>query len=146
MITPSVFDLQPAVVEPGGDVTIQLKAPGREGMHFIELYPSINQGVLSGPSAPSPDSTANATYLQLPMLNHVDHPGEELPAFRPSFEVRSGSRPNGPAPPSRPARCAAPGGSSRAASSRADVPRGAHRCAVISFSAGCRPCAPAGPR
>jgi hypothetical protein len=127
LITPSVFDVHPAVVEPGGDitvtlkgvgwtetaniytllldngylgygcgfnsqgdVTIHLKAPGREGMHFIELYPSIYQGVLSGPSAPSPDSTANATYLQLPMLNHVDHPGEELPAFRLSFEVRSG--------------------------------------------------------
>ena len=128
VITPSVFDVQPAVVEPGGDitvtlkgvgwtetaniytllldngylgygcgfnsqgdVTIYLKAPGREGMHYIELYPSIYQGVLSGPSAPSADSTANATYLQLPMLNHVDHPGEELPAFRLSFEVRSGS-------------------------------------------------------
>ncbi|MDZ7708620.1 MAG: hypothetical protein U5J97_12155 [Trueperaceae bacterium] len=125
-ITPSVLDIEPAVVQPGGDltitikgvgwtetaniytllmdngylgygcgfnsqgdVTIHLKAPGGEGLHLIELYPSIYQGVLTGPSAPSPDSTANATYLQLPMLNHVDHPGEELPAFRLSFEVRA---------------------------------------------------------
>ncbi|MEJ2026149.1 MAG: hypothetical protein P8X52_01415, partial [Limibacillus sp.] len=125
-ITPSVFDVEPAVVEPGGDITITIKgvgwtetaniytllmdngylgygcgfnsqgdvtihlqAPGREGMHFIEIYPSIYKGVLQGPSAPSLDSTANATYLQLPMLNWIDHPGEELPAFRLSFEVRS---------------------------------------------------------
>jgi len=125
-ITPSVLEIEPAVVEPGGDltitikgvgwtetaniytllmdngylgygcgfnsqgdVTIHLKAPGGEGLHLIELYPSIYQGVLTGPSAPSLDSTANATYLQLPMLNHVDHPGEELPAFRLSFEVRA---------------------------------------------------------
>ena len=125
-LTPSVFDVEPAVVEPGGDititikgvgwtetaniytllmdngylgygcgfnsqgdVTIHLKAPGREGLHLIEIYPSIYQGVLQGPSAPSPDSTANATYLQLPMLNWIDHPGEELPAFRLSFEVRA---------------------------------------------------------
>lgn len=125
-ITPSVVDVTPAVVEPGGDitvtikgvgwtetaniytllmdngylgygcgfnsqgdVTIHLKAPGREGLHFIEIYPSIYKGVLQGPSAPSLDSTANATYLQLPMLNWQDHPGEELPAFRLSFEVRA---------------------------------------------------------
>ncbi|MFO7545291.1 MAG: hypothetical protein R6W77_07310 [Trueperaceae bacterium] len=70
-----------------GDVTIHLKAPGREGVHFISLYPSFYQGQVTGPGAPaSPD--ANATYLQLPMLNHVDHPGEELPAFHLSFEVR----------------------------------------------------------
>jgi hypothetical protein len=70
-----------------GDVTIHLKAPGREGVHFISLYPSIYQGQVAGPGAPaSPD--ANATYLQLPMLNHIDHPGEELPAFHLSFEVR----------------------------------------------------------
>jgi hypothetical protein len=125
-ITPSVLEVEPAIVEPGGDitvtikgvgwtetaniytllmdngylgygcgfnsggdVTIHLKAPGRVGMHLIEIYPSIYQGELRGPSAPGPDSTANATYLQLPMLNHVDHPGEELPAFRLSFEVRA---------------------------------------------------------
>ncbi len=123
-ITPSVSQVTPRVVEPGGDivltikgvgwtetaniytlvldngymgygcgfnsqgdVTIYLKAPGREGVHMIGLYPSIYQGQVTGPGAPaSPD--ANATYLQLPMLNHVDHPGEELPAFHLSFEVR----------------------------------------------------------
>ncbi len=123
-ITPSVSQVTPQVVEPGGDivltikgvgwtetaniytllldngymgygcgfnsqgdVTIHLKAPGREGVHFISLYPSIYQGQVTGPGAPaSPD--ANATYLQLPMLNHVDHPGEELPALHLSFEVR----------------------------------------------------------
>jgi len=72
-----------------GDVTIHLKAPGREGTHFIGLYPSIYQGEVTAPGGPTtPD--ANATYLQLPMLNHVDHPGEELPAFLLSFEVRGG--------------------------------------------------------
>ena len=73
-----------------GDVTIHLKAPGREGVHFIGLYPSIYQGEVTAPGGPTtPD--ANATYLQLPMLHHVDHPGEELPAFVLAFEVRSGA-------------------------------------------------------
>lgn len=72
-----------------GDVTIFLKAPGREGMHFIGIYPSIYQGEVTSPGGPTtPD--ANATFLQLPMLNHIDHPGEELPAFLLSFEVRGG--------------------------------------------------------
>ncbi len=72
-----------------GDVTIHLKAPGREGTHFIGLYPSIYQGEVTAPGGPTtPD--ANATYLQLPMLNHIDHPGEELPAFLLSFEVKAG--------------------------------------------------------
>ena len=71
-----------------GDVTIHLKAPGTPGHHFIGIHPSIYQGELAGPGAPGPDSTANATYLQLPMLNTADHPGEELPSFLVSFEVR----------------------------------------------------------
>lgn len=71
-----------------GDVTIHLKAPGRVGTHFITLYPSIYQGEVTSPGGPTtPD--ANATFLQLPMLNHIDHPGEELPAFVLSFEVRA---------------------------------------------------------
>ncbi|HZW99662.1 MAG TPA: hypothetical protein VFF10_06325 [Trueperaceae bacterium] len=71
-----------------GDVTMYLKAPGRVGTHFITIYPSIYQGEVTSPGGPStPD--ANATFLQLPMLNHVDHPGEELPAFTLSFEVRA---------------------------------------------------------
>lgn len=72
-----------------GDVTIHLKAPGRIGMHYIGIYPSIYQGEVTSPGGPTtPD--ANATYLQLPMLNFIDHPGEELPAFLLSFEVRGG--------------------------------------------------------
>jgi len=71
-----------------GDVTIHLKAPGGEGTHFLGIYPSIYQGSVVSPGGPTtPD--ANATYLQLPMLNHADHPGEELPAFLLAFEVRS---------------------------------------------------------
>lgn len=123
-ITPSVRLASPAVVEPGGDVTIvlkgvgwtetaniytvllnngylgygcgfnsqgdvtiHLKAPGQEGVHFLSFYPSIYQGEVAGPGAPAtPD--ANATYLQVPMLHAADHPGEELPAMHLAFEVR----------------------------------------------------------
>ena len=123
-ITPSVRLATPAVVEPGGDVTvvlkgvgwtetaniyavllnngylgygcgfnsqgdvtIHLKAPGQEGVHFLSFYPSIYQGEVAGPGAPAtPD--ANATYLQVPMLHAADHPGEELPAMHLAFEVR----------------------------------------------------------
>jgi len=71
-----------------GDVTIFLKAPGREGMHYISIFPSIYQGEVTSPGGPTtPD--ANATFLQLPMLNFIDHPGEVLPAFLLSFEVRA---------------------------------------------------------
>ena len=70
-----------------GDVTIHLKAPGQEGVHFLSFYPSIYQGEVTGPGAPAtPD--ANATYLQVPMLHAQDHPGEELPAMHLAFEVR----------------------------------------------------------
>ena len=70
-----------------GDVTIHLKAPGREGVHFLSFYPSIYQGEVTGPGAPA-SSDANATYLQVPMLHAEDHPGEELPAMHLAFEVR----------------------------------------------------------
>ncbi len=71
-----------------GDVTIYLKAPGQEGTHFLSVFPSIYQGSVVSPGGPStPD--ANATYLQLPMLNFRDHPGEALPAFHLAFEVRA---------------------------------------------------------
>jgi hypothetical protein len=123
-ITPSVRLATPAVVEPGGDVTvvlkgvgwtetaniytlllnngylgygcgfnsqgdvtIHLKAPGQEGVHFLSFYPSIYQGEVTGPGAPA-SSDANATYLQVPMLHAADHPGEELPAMHLAFEVR----------------------------------------------------------
>jgi len=82
-----------------GDVTVHLKAPGQVGTHFLDIYPSIYRGVVTAPGAPPPprlepgqDASllpgANSTFLQLPMLNWQDHPGEELPAFRLSFEVR----------------------------------------------------------
>ena len=124
-ITPSVSAVTPAIVAPGGeititlkgvgwtataniytllldngyvgygcgfnsqgDVTIHLRAPGREGVHYIGLYPSIYQGSVASPGGPgTPD--ANATYLQLPMLHAADHPGEELPVFLLAFEVRN---------------------------------------------------------
>jgi hypothetical protein len=70
-----------------GDVTIHLKAPGREGMHYLSFYPSIYQGEVAGPGAP-PTPDANATYLQVPMLHAEDHPGERLPALHLAFEVR----------------------------------------------------------
>lgn len=71
-----------------GDVTIHLRAPGQPGWHFVSLYPAIYQGELTGPGAPASTATANATYLQVPMLNFQDHPGEALPAFHLAFEVR----------------------------------------------------------
>jgi len=71
-----------------GDVTMLLMAPGRVGLYFITIYPTAYQGEVVSPGGPTtPD--ANATFLQLPMLNHIDHPGEELPAFTLSFEVRA---------------------------------------------------------
>jgi len=71
-----------------GDVTIHLKAPGQQGTHYIGIYPSIYQGGVRSPGGPTtPD--ANATYLQLPMLNVADHPGEVLPSFLLAFDVRS---------------------------------------------------------
>ncbi len=125
-ITPSVFEVTPKVVAPGGDITVHLKgigwtataniitlvmdnssfgyacgfnsqgdvtihikAPGTEGVHFIDLYPSIYKGDLKGPGAPT--TTANANYLLLPMLNVVDHPVERLPSFELAFTVSGGS-------------------------------------------------------
>jgi hypothetical protein len=70
-----------------GDVTIHLRAPGQEGVHFLSLYPAIYQGQVTGPGAPT-STDANATYLQVPMLHEADHPGEELPAMHLAFEVR----------------------------------------------------------
>ncbi|MDF1523664.1 MAG: hypothetical protein P1P87_12725 [Trueperaceae bacterium] len=124
-ITPSVRLASPAVVEPGGDVTvvlkgvgwtetaniytvllnngylgygcgfnsqgdvtIHLKAPGQEGVHFLSFYPAIYQGEVTGPGAP-PTPDANATYLQVPMLHAEDHPGKRLPAMHLAFEVRA---------------------------------------------------------
>ncbi len=124
-INPSVIDVFPKVVEPGGDViltikgvgwtetaniytmlldngyigygcgfnsqgdvTIHFKAPGREGIHYIQLYPAIYRGEMNGPGAPDQGNSTSSEYIELPMLNHVDHPGERLNAFTLAFEVR----------------------------------------------------------
>lgn len=71
-----------------GDVTMHLRAPGRAGTHFIDLYPTIYTGQIAGPGAPPPGATVNGIYFLLPMLNVTDHPGERLPAFHLAFTVR----------------------------------------------------------
>lgn len=71
-----------------GDVTIHLRAPGRIGTHFVDLYPTIYTGQINGPGAPPAAASVNGSYFLLPMLNAVDHPGERLPAFHLAFEVR----------------------------------------------------------
>jgi hypothetical protein len=71
-----------------GDVTIHLHAPGRTGTHYVDLYPTIYTGQINGPGAPPAGASVNGIYFLLPMLNAVDHPGEQLPAFHLAFEVR----------------------------------------------------------
>ena len=88
-ITPSVAEIAPATVAPGGtitlhvkgvgytetgntytmlmdnaffgygcgfnsqgDVTIHVRAPGRIGWHFVDLFPTIYRGQIQGPGAP----------------------------------------------------------------------------------------------
>jgi hypothetical protein len=63
-----------------GDVTVKIRAPGEPGWHFVELYPAIYNGKISGPGL-APGSGVNGSYFLLPMLNVADHPGEHLPAF-----------------------------------------------------------------
>ena len=124
-ITPSVAEIAPAVVAPGGtitlhvkgvgytetgntytmlvdnaffgygcgfnsqgDVTIHVRAPGRVGWHFVDLFPTIYRGQIQGPGAPPAGADVNGSYLLLPMLNVADHPGERLPAFHLAFQVR----------------------------------------------------------
>ena len=69
-----------------GDVTVSLRAPGRAGLHFIDLYPTIYGGETSDPGSPAAGSVA-ANYFLLPMLNVIDHPAERLPAFHLAFTV-----------------------------------------------------------
>ena len=71
-----------------GDVTIHVRAPGRVGWHFVDLFPTIYRGQIQGPGAPPAGADVNGSYLLLPMLNVADHPGERLPAFHLAFQVR----------------------------------------------------------
>jgi hypothetical protein len=71
-----------------GDVTIHLRAPGRVGTHFVDLYPTIYTGQINGPGAPPAGASVNGIYFLLPMLSAIDHPGERLPAFHLAFDVR----------------------------------------------------------
>ena len=72
----------------GGDVIVRVRAPGRVGVHYVDLYPTIYRGQVLGPGAPPAGAQVNGIYFLLPMLNAIDHPGEALPAFHLSFEVR----------------------------------------------------------
>ena len=71
-----------------GDVTMRLRAPGRAGTHYIDLYPTIYTGQIAGPGAPPAGATVNGIYFLLPMLNAIDHPAEHLPVFHLAFDVR----------------------------------------------------------
>lgn len=59
-----------------GDVIIHLRATGRSGWHFIDLYPSVYQG----------KDIQGTKDFRLPQLTYAsDHPGERLPAFHFAF-------------------------------------------------------------
>jgi hypothetical protein len=71
-----------------GDVTIHILAPGTPGIHYADLYPAIYQGNLFGSAAAQNALGGNVSYFQIPMLNVIDHPGEQLPAFHLTFQVQ----------------------------------------------------------
>jgi hypothetical protein len=71
-----------------GDVAIALRAPGRPGRHYIDLYPTIYTGKILDPGAPADLLAVAGGYFLQPMLNARDHPGERLPAFHLAFDVR----------------------------------------------------------
>lgn len=71
-----------------GDVAITLRAPGRPGRHYVDLYPTIYTGQILGPGAPPDINAVAGGYFLQPMLNARDHPGEPLPAFHLAFDVR----------------------------------------------------------
>ncbi|HEV8021534.1 MAG TPA: hypothetical protein VGP41_09750, partial [Candidatus Lustribacter sp.] len=71
-----------------GDVAITLRAPGRPGRHYVDLYPTIYTGQILGPGAPADLNAVAGGYFLQPMLNARDHPGERLPAFHLAFDVR----------------------------------------------------------
>lgn len=61
-----------------GDVVIPLRATGRPGWHFIDLYPAIYKGE----EAPGQEN------FRIPQLTFAeDHPGEDLPAFHFAFLI-----------------------------------------------------------
>ncbi len=59
-----------------GDVTIQMKATGAPGWHFIDLYPSIYLGHLEAPWIPD-----------IPWLSFKSHPGLPKPALHLAFNI-----------------------------------------------------------
>ena len=62
-----------------GDMEIIMKATGRPGWHFIDIYPGIYKGKERRPN-----------NFRIPQLSYAaDHPGEDLPAFHFAFEVTS---------------------------------------------------------
>ncbi len=71
-----------------GDVTMHLRAPGQVGRHYIDLYPTIYTGQISGPGSPPSGASVNGIYFLLPMLNGADHPAEHLPIFHLTFDVK----------------------------------------------------------
>lgn len=68
-----------------GTIIVNFTAPAQPGWHYLDLYPSIYEGA-SGATT----STTSNDHFQLPMLNVIDHPGEDLPGFHLAFEVVAG--------------------------------------------------------
>ena len=71
-----------------GDVAITIRAPGRLGRHYIDLYPTIYTGQILGPGTPADVNSVAGGYFLQPMLNARDHPGERYPAYHLAFDVR----------------------------------------------------------
>jgi hypothetical protein len=70
-----------------GDITMNIRAPGQAGWHFVDLYPAIYNGKIGGPGSPREGSDVNGSYFLLPMLNVVDHPGERIAPFHLALRV-----------------------------------------------------------
>lgn len=61
-----------------GDMQIQIRATGAPGVHYVDLYPTIQQGNQKVPNL----------YV-LPLLTYqADHPGEREPAFHIVFTIQ----------------------------------------------------------
>jgi hypothetical protein len=71
-----------------GDVAITIRAPGRIGRHYVDLYPTIYTGQILGPGTPADVNSVAGGYFLQPMLNARDHPGERYPAYHLAFDVR----------------------------------------------------------